>query len=689
MHLPGRKPQSARIHRDLSLTGVIFLGIALLMNYEMRLPGESAALIGKLICSPLFTMFGALAWLVPIIFALIGIILICEASDPSIITAMSMAAFCYLLLFAAALDIGTFGHLLSSTMTALVGELKPQLIAGLLAILTFSMTGISVRRTAAKVWHIAWNWRLPHHSALFERMPKEVGASPKADPSIPIALPAKPFAHSAGAVIDANYIVAPTERAMRQQVKHSEYHLPDISIFNRPPIHRPSLEGHEQKIVDALASFGVVASVVHKEVGPSITRYELVPGKGVQVSKIAGRADDIKLALAAQSVRIEAPVPGKSVVGIEVPNKFPSLVTIREILESLPKNAALPFALGKDITGKPISADLHDMPHLLVAGATGAGKSVCLNNIIASLLVTCTPDRVQMLMIDPKRVELSVYNGIPHLARPVITDVQQAAGALLEMAREMDARYKLFEAAAVRSLEEYNARHLGTPLPYIVIVIDELADLMWNAQKTVEPVIDRLARLARATGIHLVVATQRPSADVITGLITANIPSRIAFKVSKQVNSRIILDAGGAELLIGKGDMLFASMESDKHVRIQGALITGEEVAKLVNFWKRQGPPGNRVTIDTVAMERVEASASYDPLTREAAEFVIDIGYASVAGIQTRFAIGHPRASKLAKNLEDLGIIGPHVGKKPRRVLVTLEELADLIGGENELCSAA
>ncbi len=374
------------------------------------------------------------------------------------------------------------------------------------------------------------------------------------------------------------------------------YRLPDVAaIFDPAQAQKTDDESRRHVLEDTLASFGVGAKVTHIERGPSITRYELRPERGVKISRISSLADDIALALAATSVRIEAPIPGKSAVGIEVPNTTVSVVAIREVFERGPKDRApLSIALGKDITGKAVFGDLAKMPHLLVAGATGAGKSVCLNCIIASLLVNATPDQLELLMIDPKRVELTVYNGIPHLKNEVITDPGMAAGALAMITREMDQRYERFARDGVRKIEEYNAKNPDETLPYIVVVIDELADLMLVAPAKVEMLVMRLAQLARATGIHLVVATQRPSVDVITGLIKANIPSRIAFAVSSQVDSRVILDMGGAERLLGRGDMLYLPIDAPKPIRAQGALVTNHEIDRLVAFWKRQPKPRGR-----------------------------------------------------------------------------------------------
>jgi S-DNA-T family DNA segregation ATPase FtsK/SpoIIIE len=468
------------------------------------------------------------------------------------------------------------------------------------------------------------------------------------------------------------------------------YVLPDLALFD-PPLAQIVDESHRSHLLeDTLASFGVGAKVTHIERGPAVTRYELKPERGVKISRISSLADDLALALAATSVRIEAPIPGKSAVGIEVPNAHTAIVAIREIFEALPQRGTVPplhMALGKDITGRPVFGDLGKMPHLLVAGATGSGKSVCLNGIIASLLVSATPDQVQMLFIDPKRVELTVYNGIPHLIKDVITDPRLAAGALFEMTREMDSRYERFAKASVRKIEEYNAKFPAEKLPYVVIVIDELADLMLIAPAKVETTICRLAQLARATGIHLVVATQRPSVDVITGIIKANIPSRIAFAVSSQVDSRTILDMVGAERLLGRGDMLFLPIDAPKPIRAQGALITGNEVARLVDFWARQARPENLLDVVVVPIEEDDRKREVDPLCYEAAKFIIATDYASTAQLQSQFAIGHPRAVRVMKQLEEFGIVGPHEGTKARRInigLGELETIADRLGRSDQ-----
>ncbi|HXW75923.1 MAG TPA: DNA translocase FtsK, partial [Candidatus Eremiobacteraceae bacterium] len=481
-------------------------------------------------------------------------------------------------------------------------------------------------------------------------------------------------------------VMPKTAQARLAKLSSGEYHLPDFALFN-PPEKRAHSETSAAKVLEeTLESFGVSAAVTHIERGPSVTRYELTPGRGVKVSAIRSLSDNIQLALAAQSVRIEAPIPGKGAVGIEVPNSAVSIVGIREILDYLPKGEGrLSIGFGKDITGRPIVADLGRMPHLLVAGATGAGKSVCLNVIISSLLSTCTPDHLQLLLIDPKRVELTEYNGIPHLIRDCIVDPKLAAGALYELTKEMDIRYERFARAGVRKIEEFNAENPGDQMPYIVVVIDELADLMLVAPTRVETSICRIAQLARATGIHLVVATQRPSVDVITGLIKANIPSRIAFAVSSQVDSRTILDMAGAERLLGRGDMLFLPIDAPKPIRVQGALVTPAEIERLCEFWREQEDPENRIEFECTELEE-DGAGPDDDLALDAARIIIERQMASVALLQAELKVGHPRAVRLMKILEEYRVVGPSEGTKPRKILAgrdDMDGLATILAARN------
>ena len=455
------------------------------------------------------------------------------------------------------------------------------------------------------------------------------------------------------------------------------------------------------KLQRTLHSFGVSAKVENISVGPAITRYELKPAEGVRVSKIANLADDIALNLAAESIRIEAPIPGKQAVGIEIPNKEKETVPLRDVIESEEfenNKSKLTVALGKDVAGSIVLADIAKMPHVLIAGSTGSGKSVCINTIITSFIYNAKPSEVKLVMVDPKVVELSVYNGIPHLLIPVVTDPRKAAGALAWAVQEMDKRYNLFAEKGVRDLKGYNAIidnnvEEGTTgkLPQIVIIIDELADLMMVAAKEVEESICRLAQKARAAGMHLVIATQRPSVDVITGLIKANVPSRIAFAVSSQIDSRTILDQVGAEKLLGKGDMLFYPASASKPVRVQGAFVSDNEVEKIVDFVKSNGV----ATYNEDILEEIEKSNKSDgqlekeaeeddtdPLLMDAIDTVVEVGQASTSFIQRRFKVGYARAGRIIDQMEARGIISGYEGSKPRQVLITLEKLNELKMGK-------
>jgi S-DNA-T family DNA segregation ATPase FtsK/SpoIIIE len=434
-----------------------------------------------------------------------------------------------------------------------------------------------------------------------------------------------------------------------------------------------------------LESFGVQARVVNVVHGPTVTRYELQPARGVKVSRFTSLTNDIALALAAVSIRIEAPIPGKSAIGIEVPNLNTELVVLKDILgsENFRKGPGLCLGLGKDITGQAQMTDLQKMPHLLVAGTTGSGKSVCINTLILSLIYRFTPRRLQLLMVDPKQVELSIYEGLPHLvglsgedSGRILVDPKKAAMALKQVVDLMEARYTLFAKARVRNLKEYNDQ-AEEFLPWMVVIIDELADLMMVASKTVETSICRLAQKARAAGIHLVVATQRPSTDVITGLIKVNIPSRIAFAVSSGVDSRVILDTSGAENLLGKGDMLFLPVDASEPRRIQGAYVTNEEIQRVVEFWREQAAPENRIELEVQDAGMEEATGdgdddnSDDDLVQEALAVVLRCQQASASMLQTELKVGYARARRILMVLERKGYVGPAEGSKPRKILYT------------------
>ena len=464
------------------------------------------------------------------------------------------------------------------------------------------------------------------------------------------------------------------------------YHFPSLDILAKGKGSQNNGEEVAQNAMmleHVLSDFGITAKVVNATQGPTVTRYEIEPAPGVKVSRIVNLTDDIALNLAAQHIRMEAPIPGKSAIGIEVPNKTTEAVHLRDVLDCSDFKDArggIPVGLGKDIAGKPVITDLAKMPHLLVAGTTGSGKSVCVNTLISSILFSRKPEEVKLLLIDPKMVELSIYNGIPHLMAPVVTDMKKAAAVLRWAVREMEARYKAFAASGKRDIKSYNEAHPKAAMPLIVLIIDELADLMMTAPDDIEESISRLAQMARAAGIHMVLATQRPSVNVITGSIKANVPSRISFAVGSQIDSRTILDMAGAEKLLGKGDMLFAPIGANKPIRVQGAFISDDEVEKLVEFVKAQREPeyDNTVTQDVEKEAEKESSDANDvyrdELLERAVNLVMESGQASVSMLQRRFRIGYTRAARLVDTMEDLKIVGPSMGSKAREILMSPEQ---------------
>ena len=464
------------------------------------------------------------------------------------------------------------------------------------------------------------------------------------------------------------------------------YHFPSLDILAKGKGSQNNGEevAHNAMMLEnVLSNFGITAKVVNATQGPTVTRYEIEPAPGVKVSRIVNLTDDIALNLAAQHIRMEAPIPGKSAIGIEVPNKTTEAVHLRDVLDCSDFKDArggIPVGLGKDIAGKPVITDLAKMPHLLVAGTTGSGKSVCVNTLISSILFSRKPEEVKLLLIDPKMVELSIYNGIPHLMAPVVTDMKKAAAVLRWAVREMEARYKAFAASGKRDIKSYNEAHPKAAMPLIVLIIDELADLMMTAPDDIEESISRLAQMARAAGIHMVLATQRPSVNVITGSIKANVPSRISFAVGSQIDSRTILDMAGAEKLLGKGDMLFAPIGANKPIRVQGAFISDNEVEKLVEFVKAQREPEYDNTVTQEAEKEAEKESAEDndvyrdELLERAVNLVMESGQASVSMLQRRFRIGYTRAARLVDTMEDLKIVGPSMGSKAREILMSPEQ---------------
>jgi S-DNA-T family DNA segregation ATPase FtsK/SpoIIIE len=480
----------------------------------------------------------------------------------------------------------------------------------------------------------------------------------------------------------------PTYSGVSGEEENVSYILPPPSLLRQTPSNDQSAEydsihANAQKLEKTFLSFGVKATVTQVHLGPAVTKYEVLPDTGVKVSRIVSLADDIALALAASDIRIEAPIPGKSAVGIEVPNKAVAIVSLREVIDSKENNrpdSKLSIVLGRDVTGQAMMAELNKMPHVLVAGSTGSGKSVCINGIIISILMRAKPHEVKMMMIDPKMVELNVYNGVPHLLAPVVTDPRKASQALKKVVSEMERRYELFSHTGTRNIEGYN-EHIEQwneendekhpRMPYIVVIVDELADLMMVASSDVEDSITRLAQMARAAGIHLIIATQRPSVDVITGIIKANIPSRIAFAVSSAVDSRTILDGAGAEKLLGRGDMLFLPAGASKPVRVQGAFVSDQEVEAVVNFVIEQQKAQYQEEMIPTEIEEVQPYEETDELYDEAVQLVIEMQTASVSMLQRRFRIGYSRAARIVDQMEMRGVVGPPEGSKPRQVLTS------------------
>ncbi|MDO8525757.1 MAG: DNA translocase FtsK [Candidatus Omnitrophota bacterium] len=464
-----------------------------------------------------------------------------------------------------------------------------------------------------------------------------------------------------------------------------EFKLPGLDLLDTPPPLesrriKDDLEGNARILEETLMDFDIEAKVVEINKGPVITRYELEPAPGVKIHRITSLSDNIALAMKAQSVRIVAPVPGKGTIGFEVPNSSSSLVYLKDVLDSKeyrdPKSK-LKLALGKDITGTPVIADLASMPHLLIAGATGSGKTVCVNTIITTILYNATPDEVKFIMIDPKRVELAVFNDLPHLLAPVVTDAKKVASTLDWLVSEMDSRYELFARSGVRNISLYNEKFGKEPkggLPYIVVVIDELADLMMVAQADVEGAITRLAQLSRAVGIHIIIATQRPSVDVITGVIKANFPARISFKVASKVDSRTVMDMNGADKLLGKGDMLFIEPGASKPVRAQCSLISDKEIERITSFIKAQRAPEYVSGILDVQKKSSFKKFDKDEVYDEAVKLILESRQASVSVLQRRLGLGYTRAARLIDMMEDEGLVGPYQGSKPRDILVSIEE---------------
>jgi S-DNA-T family DNA segregation ATPase FtsK/SpoIIIE len=686
-----------RSHLGRRAVGATLVVLAGVTTYHTRifhpdpivdLAGRGGGVIGGTILWALSRVFGNTGlWLVLMLIAVTGALLGTGISPATAIEGV-FAAILWLVQ-AASRVVAVGWQMLAAAVTGVASA-----VAAVVALL---VNGLLAAGRRVSGWFIPASRPEPEEAS----SPRPIAT--RTPPSAPIVAPPTPGQSPApiAGVPASRASGTRTERPQREGVRAGAafqqetlaleapsggYHLPPPTLLTDLPAGRGKGKWDPAEVAKALeqtlASFGVEAKVTRWEQGPVVTRFEAQPAPGVRVQRISSLTNDIALALAAPSIRIEAPIPGKSAVGIEVPNQKTALVHIKEILSTEDYQRAegpLVVALGKDIGGHPILGDLAEMPHLLIAGATGSGKSVMLNAIIAGLLFRCTPLDVRLLMIDPKRVEFANYNNIPHLLAPVVTNPRAAAGALREMLKEMEERFERFAATGTRNIQSYNQLTDVEHLPYLVIVVDELADLMMVAPADFEDVICRLAQMTRATGIHMVVATQRPSVDVITGLIKANIPSRLAFAVSSQVDSRTILDSPGAEKLLGKGDMLYLPMGSARPVRAQGAFIADSEIQALVAWWKAQGRPVFDQDLLHAEQSGAEASGDEDALLTEAARLIVRAGYGSVSLLQRKMKIGYVRAARIVDQLEEKGIVGPAQGSNPRDVLVGLDELDRLL----------
>lgn len=721
------------ISQQVEITGVLFLGLAALSLIAIFWDG--AGFIGEILKRAFFFLFGERGSIIPLIFlGIIGWSMLCWTPERRL--TKQFVALMMLFLWALVImhifsgveltsenwqsateGAGVIGHAMALNLVLWFGKLGTVVflfiwlaISTILALnrpLVMIFSGLFYKSTKDKVDR---NEPLPLTSSTVKKEPVSViknltaiSQDQNKDSATVVPLPIKE--HQPSKVLASLQSMLKEKEKTKEKTKEKaeqkkesghpsgnlyrnlppgSYQLPGIELVEIPGINNKKnirMIDQSRLLEETLAHFGIKAQVIEVHHGPVITRYDLQPAPGVKVSRIVNLIDDLALSLAAKGLRLEAPIPGKAAIGVEVPNQEAQIVTFRELLDSKVfwNSGKLSFGLGMDIAGDPVVADLQKMPHLLIAGATGSGKSVCVNTLIMSILYKSLPSEVQFIMIDPKMVELSMYNGIPHLMSPVVTEAKKASGVLKVVVNEMERRYKLFAEARVRDLAKYNALPEIEKLPFVVVIIDELADLMMIAPVEVEDSICRLAQMARATGIHLVVATQRPSVDVITGLIKANIPSRIAFAVSSQVDSRTILDTAGAERLLGRGDMLFAPVGSMKPLRVQGALVTEKEIEAVIKHWKTQGQPKYQEQfINLPEPKEREIAEDTDELFWDAVRIVVEYGQASASVLQRRLRIGYTRAARLVDMMESKGMIGSYEGSKPREVYITARQLEEL-----------
>lgn len=709
---PRKRGENDLSHRPYDILGIVFVALGIVTIVSLLVP--ETGLIGRSLGSAVRVLFGTGGWIAPPCLILIGVALIAGKRKVEVthlgigLTVILLAILGimagarngdYFDIEAASKTGGYLGAILGWLFDTLLGRAKMVGLGAMVAAGLILCVPVPIRalfhhlksRAADAAAERKQLQKAQSRSVVVVEQPQHRYHEAEEDEHVLIE-DTKPAKLKVKPIIREHEVSRGEEPAPPAE----GYRLPPTTLLTEGPTKAKRSQQEMQRNIDTLEStleeFGIDASVVEIATGPTVTRYEIQLGPGIRVARITALADNVAMNLAASHVRVEAPIPGKAAIGVEVPNTSPSMVTLREVVEQKEfrdSPSRLMFALGLDVSGLAKYADLAQMPHLLIGGATNSGKSIGLASLIMSLLMRNTPKDVKFVMIDPKRVELSLFDGIPHLMCPVVRDVKEAPGVLRAVWREMDIRYDLLAERNIRNIEGWNAQAtFQERMPYIVVVIDELADLMIQAKAEVETSIVRLAQLARAVGIHLVIATQRPSVDVITGIIKANVPSRIAFSVSSQVDSRTILDGKGAEDLIGKGDLLFLPINLGKPVRMQGCYVSEKEIDAVCKFWREQEKPAYVLTplIESGSREDGggggESSMENDPLWEDAVRWVVERGQASTSMLQRRFSIGFQRASRLLDSMEERGVVGPRDGPRPREVLVDLSDL-DVVMGRN------
>lgn len=695
-----RRVSADEDHRVFDVTGVLLCALGLVTFLSLLLP--DTGILGVFIGEGIGHLLGRGAWLAPFGLTCLGVAIVLGRRRIKVnhLTVGLLLVFVAVLGFlarpiegdyfdaeAVRTTGGYFGAVIAWTLSKLLGQAMGVGLGALAMVGAIFCINVPLQVILQMLHDRAKEMKARKVAKWVQKPEKRVGSSPKAV----VEFETVENKSEKPQMRKETNLGEPSLSVASKAIPKEGYVLPPLTILaepeQRPKRLQSEIQSHIQILESTLEEFGIEANVVEIAHGPTLTRYEIQLGPGIKVSRIKSLADNIAMSLSASHVRVEAPIPGKAAIGIEVPNSKRSLVTLREVASSeqfLNHESRVAFCLGQDVGGQNFHADLAKMPHLLIGGATNSGKSIGLAAIITSLLLRNTPKDLQLVLMDPKRVELTLFDDIPHLMCPVVREIKQMPGVLRQVWKEMDRRYDVLAEAQARNIQGFNEKaSYAERLPYIVVVIDELADLMIQAENEVETSICRLAQLARATGIHLILATQRPSVDVITGTIKANISSRIAFSVSSQIDSRTILDTAGAEHLIGLGDMLFLPIDSNKPVRIQGCYVTEKEIAAVCDHWRAQAKPEYRIDPVTAVIEREETRMSFeesDPMWEEVVRWVVDRNQASTSMLQRRFSIGFQRASRLLDMMEERGIVAPRDGPRPREVLISASELEGVLG---------